>query len=770
MAGTFNGLVDRRGSLNGGFGGTIAVVVQPSGAFTGLLVFGPDRLPFSGSLSLQTEHHPGALGKSLSVPNAATATVGVARATPLPAVTLQFQINPNQGELSGTLIDPLCRPDTISSFVGLAAVPGSADGSGTEARFNGVSGIVMDKANNIYAADTHNHVIRKITTTGVVTTFAGLAGFCGSTDGLGTEALFHSPEGLAVDLAGNVYVADTGNRTIRKITPYGEVTTVAGSGGLSGNANGTGPAARFVCPTGLAVDAAGNIYVTDLADHTIRKITPAGVVTTFAGKPGTPGSANGGGASARFNKPAGIAMDYQGGVLLVADSGNHVIRRITTTGAVSTFAGAFGVPGNSDGIYENARFNGPRGIAVDAFRDILVADTQNHTVRRLNHGIVHTVAGSAGESGSQNGVGAAARFNEPIGIAMQWGGRHFITERCSNAVRAGLFMHGTCPIPVLARRNPWGNDAMPSHPAANSSNIASASHCLNPPATLLAGTYNVALELPESLAGNSAYPQGNGFGTLTIKTNGTVSWTGFMADGATTTCSTALGGSPFFTGINYIPLHFMLYNNTGSAQGWQEIMFIPHGTVATQPNSMPSEALIDGELDWMKIPQSSASVRSYAAGIALHVQTTLGEKNIPPAPGNVVLGFNPTTNNAQINFYEGGLNPEFSQVFTITTSNSVIMPPGNNPKEVKMTTFSAANSKFAGNFTLKDPNPISGGKPAELSRKPTFNGVLLRRLGHGVGYFLLGELPSAGPPATTLTTSPIQSGQVILERAQIHHD
>lgn len=769
VAGVFNGLVDRSGCLNGGFGGTIVVTVQSTGAFTGQLVFGPDKLPFNGVLTIAEPQHSGSAGVALIGSGIATATVNVA--SPHFALTLQFQIDPYLGELTGTLTDRWCLPYSISDFVGLSTTSGSTDSTGANARFNEPTGLVSDKANNIYVADTDNHVIRKVTPYGVVTTFAGEPGLCGSTDGFAPEAMFHSPEGLAIDASDNLYVADTANSTIRKITPYGQVSTLAGSGGLSGSVDGTGPVARFVCPTGLAVDGAGNVYVADAGDHTIRKITPGGVVTTLAGKSGSPGSANGSGATARFNVPYGIAIDSTG-TLVVADSENHVIRSITKTGAVSTLAGAVGVPGSSDGALANARFYGPRGVAVDAYRNIYVLDTKNHTIRLISSaGLVRTVAGNAGISGSVNGLGSAARFNEPVGITVQGGGWVYVTERHSHAIRKGIYTYDVSPVAVLARRNPWGTDSVPSYPTTTGKSYvkSSSTSCYNPPATSLAGTYNLALELPSPLAGNQAYPQGNSFGTLTISTTGIVTWVGVMADGAVTMESTALGGGPYFYGINYIPLHFMLYGNTGSAQGWQVIVTGSSapapGTTAVQPLSV-SEILIDGVMDWMKIPQSPSVVRSYAAGIPLHVQTTLGEKNVPPTPGTIVLGFSPTANNATLNFYEGGLNPEFSQTFTITTGNTVVMPSGgSNPKLVAMTAFSAATSKFAGNFTLKDSNPISGGTPAQLVRVPTFNGVLLRRLGRGVGYTLVGQLPSVGPPATTLTTAPILSGQVILERA-----
>jgi MYXO-CTERM domain-containing protein len=192
-------------------------------------------------------------------------------------------------------------------------VAGSADGTGTEARFYAPEGVAVDPAGNVYVSDTGNHKIRKITPAGVVSTLAG-AGVSGYADGTGETARFREPSGIAADATGNVYVADWGNHAIRKITPAGVVTTFAGSGGVLGNADGTGSAARFQLPSGVAVDAAGNVYVADTLNHTIRKITSAGVVTTLAGLAEAKGSAAGKGSDARFSHPLGIAVDAAGAI------------------------------------------------------------------------------------------------------------------------------------------------------------------------------------------------------------------------------------------------------------------------------------------------------------------------------------------------------------------------------------------------------------------------------------------------------------------------
>src|SRR5438034_200826 len=229
---------------------------------------------------------------------------------------------------------------TFTTLAGNAGY-GSADGTGNAARFFHPSSVAVDRSGNVYVADSSNHTIRKATPAGVVTTLAGLAGYGGSADGTGSTARFFSPYGVAVDSGDNVYVADTANHTIRKVTPAGEVMTLAGLAGSPGGADGTGSAARFTVPYGVAVDGADNVYVGDTANATIRKVTPAGVVTTLAGLAGSFGSVDATGSAARFGFPSGVAADSAGNVY-VADKSNHTIRKMTPAGAVTTLAGLAG--------------------------------------------------------------------------------------------------------------------------------------------------------------------------------------------------------------------------------------------------------------------------------------------------------------------------------------------------------------------------------------------------------------------------------------------
>lgn len=269
----------------------------------------------------------------------------------------------------------------VTTLAGSAGGFGSSDGTRESARFSSPQGVAVDLAGNLYVADTNNQIIRKISPAGAVITLAGTAEISGSADGSGGAAQFDLPSGVAVDHAGNVYVADSNNQTIRKISPAGTVTTIAGAAGVHGSADGPGGAARFSGPQGVAVDGAGNLYVADTNNQTIRKISSNGQVTTLAGAAGIVGSSDGAGSAARFNYPFNLAVDSSGNVY-VADVWNNTLRRITAAGLVTTIAGAAGISGAQDGPGGVALFSGPRAVAVDGTGAIFIADTGNNTIRK----------------------------------------------------------------------------------------------------------------------------------------------------------------------------------------------------------------------------------------------------------------------------------------------------------------------------------------------------------------------------------------------------
>ncbi len=335
----------------------------------------------------------------------------------------------------------ITTPLIVSTLAGQLLGSGSSDGTGTAARFSSLTGLAADSAGNLYVADTDNHTIRKIAvSTGAVSTLAGLAGSSGSSDGTGTAARFDNPSGVAVDGAGNVYVADTLNHTLRKITSFGVVTTLAGSPGIVGSIDGTGSEARFQGPQGLAIDGSGRLYVADTNNHTVRKLVlSTGVATTVAGLAGNSGSADGPGGLARFDFPSGVAVDGAGN-LLIADTENHTIRQILPSGLVSTVAGLAGASGGADGTGSAARFDAPSGVAAAPSGDLCVADTDNHTIRKVvpSTGTVTTLAGLAGTPGSSDGLGSAVRFFSPTGIAADNSGNLYIADTNNDTLRAGL--------------------------------------------------------------------------------------------------------------------------------------------------------------------------------------------------------------------------------------------------------------------------------------------------------------------------------------------
>jgi hypothetical protein len=341
----------------------------------------------------------------------------------------------------------------FTTVAGNAGTSGYADAAGTAARFNGPVSTAVDSAGNLYVADSTNNVIRRIDTSGNVTTIAGEHGISGSVDGPGSAAQFNDPSGVAVDTVGNVYVVDAGNFTIRKITPSvangvttWSVATLAGTVGSSGSSDGVGNSAQFNFANeeiDLAVDGSGNLYVPDTNNDTIRMVAPDGVVTTIAGDPGTVGSADGQGivpnspgGDARFDHPTGVAVDGTGNVY-IADQQNEKIRELTTDGMVSTIAGD-GQYGFADGPGLTAEFESPSGIAVDGAGNVYVADRDNTAIRMITpDGVVSTIGGSPNQFGSADGMGGAALFYNPTGIAVDGTGNLYIADSNNSTIRKG---------------------------------------------------------------------------------------------------------------------------------------------------------------------------------------------------------------------------------------------------------------------------------------------------------------------------------------------
>lgn len=336
------------------------------------------------------------------------------------------------------LASPLLAQDSVATLAGQVLISGGTNGSGTNALFSDPAAIVADSAGNLFVADSQNHAIRKITPNGLVTTVAGQLGVAGSQDATGNQARFDGPCGIALDENGDLFVSDTGNHTIRKITPAGVVTTIAGLAGKSGFANGSGSTALFNSPLGIAVATNGTIYVADSGNHLIRAISAGGLVTTLAGSPENWGSENGSGTNARFNGPVGLALDGQE-ILFVADSNNHTIRRVTPDGAVTTWAGVPGVDGCVDGNASSAKFCKPAELAIDRKSNLFVADSFNHVIRKIAPDRkVSTVTGLAGSSGAADGINGRARLFNPYGLAIRPDGSLVLADAYNELIRIVL--------------------------------------------------------------------------------------------------------------------------------------------------------------------------------------------------------------------------------------------------------------------------------------------------------------------------------------------
>ena len=315
------------------------------------------------------------------------------------------------------------QSQNVTTFAG--STQGPADGTGTAAQFGMLQCIAADALGNLYVADVDTHKIRKISALGVVTTVAGsISGFA---DGTGSAAQFNSPYGIATDAAGNLYVGDRINHKIRKVSPTLAVTTLAGS--TLGAADGTGSAAQFYFPRGVATDAIGNVYVADRTNHRIRKVTASGVVTTLAGS--TTGFADGTGNAAQFGGPRAVATDASGNVY-VADTDNHRIRKITSAGVVTTLAGS--TQGFADGTGTAALFDGPNGLTVDTDGNVYVTDRTNHKIRKITAaGVVTTIAGST--DGYVDGFGSAAKFSNPSAITIDPSGNLYVADTANYKIR-----------------------------------------------------------------------------------------------------------------------------------------------------------------------------------------------------------------------------------------------------------------------------------------------------------------------------------------------
>lgn len=311
--------------------------------------------------------------------------------------------------------------DSVRTLAGRTLQTGSQDGPAAEARFHDPAAIVADASGNLYIADTRNNVIRRISSNGSVTTIAA------------SNPPFDTPSGLAISPQGLI-ISDTGNQIIRRLNSDGFIVTIAGAPGQPGSEDGPASTARFDSPLGLAASTNGIICVADCGNHLIRAISPNGAVTTFAGAAKTWGSADGSASAARFNGPVGLAIDSSGN-LFVSDSNNHTIRKITPAGEVSTIAGYPLQSGFADGPARAARFFQPAELTFDTHGALYVADSMNHAIRKISAGRVTTVTGFQKSAGSEDGYNRRARLYNPYGIAFLPTGQLALTDAYNQTLR-----------------------------------------------------------------------------------------------------------------------------------------------------------------------------------------------------------------------------------------------------------------------------------------------------------------------------------------------
>ena len=382
-----------------------------------------------------------------SIPNATNATMTVTNVQLSSATYYSVVVTNSLGSISSPTVVlslPVSEPYLFTTIAGNAGSVGSTDGTGDAARFNGPAAVAVDAAGNLYVAEYYSHLIRKVAPFGtnwVVTTLAGSAGSAGLVDGTNADARFNGPNGMALDGDGNLYVADRGNKAVRKIVASGTnwvVSTIA-----------TG----FSALGGCAVDGAGSIFVADQLRQIIQKISLVGtnwVITPVAGKADNSGTADGTNTAARFFMPDRVAVDGPGN-LYVANLQSHIIRKIKLFGTnwvVSTIAGTASQSAAVDGTNSTARFYYPKGVAVDSAGSVYVGDYGNDTVRKITPaGVTTTLAGLGQTTGNADGAGGAAHFNEPNGLAVDSHGIVYVPDSFNQTIRMGRPVIQLQPLP-----------------------------------------------------------------------------------------------------------------------------------------------------------------------------------------------------------------------------------------------------------------------------------------------------------------------------------
>jgi kumamolisin len=533
----------------------------------------------------------------------------------------------------GTLV--IQTPLKISTLAGTAGDIGTTSAAGSAARFNYPSGVALDSSGNIYVADDNNNQIRKITPAGVVSTpFGNLSGAKGNANGTGNNATFTLPNAVCIDSSDNIYVADSGNNVIRKITGTTVTTYVGVSGGLSN-------------PNGVAVDGSGNIYIADTGHDTIRKVTPSGSVSILAGITNSPGDQDG--DNATFNAPEAVAVTSDGSAIYVADYGNFSIRKITSDGYTTTVAGTSQLAGYQDGLATQALFNAPTGVALDSAGNLYITDSLvtptgvdqqtglvivaagNEVVRKLStSGIVTTVAGDPAIYGSSDGTGTAAQFYSVQAVTVATSGDLILADTYNQTVRIAA---NAGPIALSSLTTTYnGSPQQPTvttTPAGLSYVVTYNGSSTVPTA---AGTYTVVATLTANGYSGSAT------GTLVINpANATVTLTNLDA---------TYDGSPQAPTVNTSPPGLatqVLFNNTSTEPTNAGVYTVtatitdPNYTGTTSGQFQIAKAIASVNVDGQSEPYTGSGQGvtpvTTPAGLGVTLEYN-GSSKLPVAPGS----------------------------------------------------------------------------------------------------------------------------------------
>jgi uncharacterized protein YjdB len=469
---------------------------------------------------------------------------------------------------------------------------GGDGGAATSANIYYPQGVAADASGNIYIADHSNNRVRKVSSSGIITTFAGTGSYSYSGDGgAATAATFNGIIDVATDATGNVYIADQSNHRIRKVNTSGIITTVAGNGGGGyGGDGGAATSAYLNNPSGISVDAGGNLYITDRYNQRIRKVNTSGVISTVVGNGGYGYGGDGGAATSAYLYYPTRAVTDASGNIYIADASNQRIRKVNTSGTISTFAGNGGYGFSGDGgAATSAYLNYPASVAVDASGNVYIGDQSNNRIRKVNtSGTISTVAGSgSGTFGGDGGPATAAYLNNPMGVAVDISGNVYIADYYNQRIRK-IIGGGTAASVCAGQTLTLNNGASGGAWSSSDLTIATIGSATGVVSGIAAGTATISYTMP---AGCQA--------TTVLTVNpipSAISGTTTVCSGATTALTDAGGGtwSSSNTAVATIGTSGIV---SGIIGGTSSITYALAGCNAIAPltvNSTPSAITVGG--------------------------------------------------------------------------------------------------------------------------------------------------------------------------------